>query len=289
MSLKIPRQHSSSISLPKLDCKTTRMSAYASFQPTLRMPQHSMNCDYGPMYYPHRNYGMTADDMDATRMSCPNTYQRLESIVPFETAMERLYTTLTESVSFFKELDSSFEEETRSIRPYVTAAVMEDLWKCKLAVVEAGLPETQGKQPLSHSKHRTSSCASWSKRDHDVASKIGLQPAAAARTSFKAYLQRLDNDLLDALYCRWPFGHLNRCERTLSCMDAGSLSRLHDKIQVQDQALRQITSNVYRLQSCLKEVIQECDMLLIYMKNTKALWQSQTQERGIEPVFLSWR
>lgn len=235
-----------------------------------------MNCDYDSLYHPHRVRGTTTDDMDATMVSCPNIYQRLESIVPFETAMERLYTTLAKCVGFFKELDSSFEEETKTIRAYATAAVMEDLWMCKLAVAEAGLPEKQGKQVPPPPRRRT--------RNHDAASKMGHQ---LPRTSFNAYLQRLDNDLLDALYCRWPFGHLDGCERTLSCMDAGSLCRLRDKIQVQDQALRQVTSNVYRLQSCLKEVIQECDMLLIYMEKTKALWQSQKKGKGIESIFPS--
>lgn len=246
-----------------------------------------MDCDYDSLYHSRHVYGSNVSDMDTTRMGS-NIYHRWESVVPFELAMERLYTTVAESVGFFKELDSSFEEETKTIRPYATAAVMEELWKCKAAVADSGLPEKQDKHLPSYSRHRSNSCRTWLKRERDVPGKkdYHAQPVAAARTSFNVYLQRIDNDLLDALYCRWPSEQLDGGERTLSCVDVDGLHRLHEKLWVQDQALRRIASKVYRLRSCLKEVIKECYMLLIYMEKTKALWQPQKKGEGAEPVFI---
>ncbi|RJE19273.1 hypothetical protein PHISCL_08392 [Aspergillus sclerotialis] len=202
--------------------------------------------------------------------------------------MDRLYTTLGDSVDFFNEIDSSFEEETKAVRTYATAAVMEELWKCKVAATEAGSTEIQDKN--SHLRHRSHMCGPSLKRSRDVAGKPDhlIQPATAAKIGFNGYLQRIDHDILDAIYCRWPLEKPESYEESPFCMDTDSLQRLRDKIWVQDQALRQITNKIYRTRPCLKEVIKECDMLLVYMEKTKELWQIHKKGKNTEPVFSSF-
>lgn len=246
------------------------------------MSQYSMNCDYDSTYHSH-HHGSSVGGID-TRRSCSNICHRWESLVPFEVAMDRLYTTLGESVDFFKEIDDSFEEETKTVRTYATDAVMEELWKCKMAATEAGSAEAQDKN--SHSRHWSNIRGPSLKRNRDVAGKPDhrIQPTTPARTGFNGYLQRIDHDLLDAIYCRWPSEKPESHETSVFCMDIDSLQRLRNKIWVQDQVLRQITNKVYRTQPCLKEVIKECDLLLVYMEKTKELWQIQ-KEKNTEPVF----
>lgn len=203
--------------------------------------------------------------------------------MPFETAMERLYGTLTESVHFFKTVDSSFEEETRIIRSYAPATILDELWKCKFAAMEAVTEKQDTSSSSSSHPRRRSFCGSWLKktraRDGGKIPMDQFQAAGAGRLSFHEFLQSVDHDLLDALYCRWPSDQVESCESTsLSCMDVDCLNRLREKLWMQDQALRRITSKVFKAQSCLKEVVKECDLLLIYMDKTKGLWQSAKKE-----------
>ena len=243
-----------------------------------------MGFDYDSTYHPHHLHGSNADDVD-TRGSCPNICHQWESIVPFEIAMDRLCTTLAESIDFFNELDNSFEEETKTVRTYATATLMEELWKCKVAATETRSPEIQDKGAQPQPRHRSNLCVPWLKKSRDVAGKTDhrTQPATAASTGFNEYLQRIDHDILDAIYCQWPFERQESSETPLSCIYVDALQRLHSKLWIQDQALRQITNKIYRIQPCLREIIKECDLLFIYMEKTRKLWQAYKEGKGTEP------
>ncbi|RMJ22150.1 hypothetical protein PHISP_06981 [Aspergillus sp. HF37] len=238
------------------------------------------HCDYSP--YPYTHHPPTPS---TTPTACASDqFQRWEPLVPFETAMESLYTTLTAAVASFKTLDSSFDEETRSIRAYASSAVMEELWKCKVSFPTpaggsgwAAAKHGGDSHSHSHSRHRNGLCGgTTAKKKH--ASKPD-QPAPANSATIYDHLQSIDHVLLDAIYCRWPCEQADGCDKpptslSMSCLDIDGLNRLREKLWVQDQALRRIsgTNRVVRARSCLAEVVKECEMLLFYLERTRALW-----------------
>lgn len=276
----------------------------------------------------HHHYHIHTDPMSPSchhQSHCPNANPnptpnpRYESPIPFETALERLYTTLSDSVSFFKFLERSFEEETKFIRVYVSEGVLGSLWGEKVSL-PVSLPEGGGSESSlhspsrthSHSRYRTSS-HSWlrrererdrgrSRRDAPPSEHLSHHPPSNNRTrpitsTLHDHLQNIDHALLDAIYCRWPSetgphsisisnstppNHHPRSSpsstsASLSCLDVDALSRLREKLWVQDQALRGITTSqpgrVFREPECLGEVVKECELLVFYLGRVRGLWR----------------
>lgn len=237
------------------------------------MSQYTLPCDYSPCpYTPHPPTPSTTPITCAA--ACVQT-QRWDSLVPFEKAMGRLYATLTDAVSFFKALDTSFDEETRLIQGYASNAVMEELWKCKITSSisrgEIGAPK---REESSQQRYRNGFCG-WARRSRHT-SRQG-QPGNAGQASFYEHLQSIDHDLLDAIYCRWPSEQAEPGEQqqAMSCLDVDGLNRLREKLWVQDQALRRITSTnwVVRVRCCLGEIVKESELLLFYLERARGLWE----------------
>lgn len=282
----------------------------------------------------HHHYHIHTDPMSPSchhQSHCPNANPnptpntRYESPIPFETALERLYTTLSDSVSFFKFLERSFEEETRFIRGYVSEGVLGSLWGEKVSLPvslsggggngsgsgsESSLHSPSRTHSHSHSRYRTNS-HSWLRRERErdrgkrrrdapPSEHLSHHPPSNNRTrpitsTLHDHLQNIDHALLDAIYCSWPSepgphsiynsnspNHHPRSSpsstsTSLSCLDVDALSRLREKLWVQDQALRGITASqpgrVFREPKCLGEVVKECELLVFYLGRVRGLWR----------------
>lgn len=236
------------------------------------MSQYNLPCDYSPC--PYTPYTPTPSTTPITCPAASLQSQRWDSVVPFETAMRRLYATLVDAVSFFKTLGASFDEETRLIRRYASNAVMEELWKCKItsSISRREIAAPRREEP-SQQRYRNGFYG-WARRSRDTPRQG--PPGNAGQVSFYEHLQSIDHDLLDAIYCRWPSEQAEPGEKqqAMSCLDVDGLNRLREKLWVQDQALRRITSTnrVVRARCCLGEIVKESELLLFYLEQTRGLW-----------------
>lgn len=195
-------------------------------------------------------------------------HRKRESDVSFENAMSRLYGTLMDAVSFFKDFDSSFTNETSGIKPYATPAILDELWKNKVIPVEKG--------NNSHSARRTSSDG-WEGSDEGSAS-------GQSDGSLQEHLKLVLDEMSEATFFRTSLGGRGERGESVSSSDIDSLKRLQEKLAIQYGALHKISGKVHKVRKYFQEFIKESELVLIYMDKSRELWDlsHDNTEKGKE-------
>jgi hypothetical protein len=145
------------------------------------------------------------------------------SSMPFQTALQRLATTLAEALAFFNHLEHSFTRATDPISAHVGSEVLDRIWASRVAGArdEGGYFYLGGHGDMDMDMDMDMdtgyTCMSWMQklRTRIVAFftnkpkfKPRLKPTAITipPSTFHDHLTRLQKDLHEALTARWPRG-----------------------------------------------------------------------------------
>lgn len=152
------------------------------------------------------------------------------SSMPFQTALQRLSTTLAEALAFFNHLEHSFTRATDPIRAHVGSEVLDRIWESRVA----GARDEEGcfylgvhgdwHEDMDMDTDTGYTCIPWmqKQRARIVAFFTNNKPKFKFRTKFKPrpkptattipastfhdHHTRLQKDLHEALTARWPRG-----------------------------------------------------------------------------------
>ena len=171
-----------------------------------------------------------------TSTRAPNTAieDQPPSSMPFQTALQRLSTTLAEALAFFNHLEHSFTRATDPIRAHVGSEVLDRIWESRVA----GARDEEGcfylgvhgdwHEDMDMDTDTGYTCIPWmqKQRARIVAFFTNNKPKFKFRTKFKPrpkakptattipipastfhdHHTRLQKDLHEALTARWPRG-----------------------------------------------------------------------------------
>ncbi|KAL2005318.1 hypothetical protein VTN00DRAFT_2529 [Thermoascus crustaceus] len=192
--------------------------------------------------------------------------------VPFETAMDQVYATLTDAVSFFRDFDGSFASDISAIKAYASPAIIDELWKAKVLHLEKSY-----RQRSSPSSRRAAPVVDdgWGSGGDSSGNSLVIEG------SFQEHIKRVRKDMEDAIYSRLP----PRAERGgyTSGLYIDSMNRLREKLSIQHETLLRICGRIYKVPSYVHEFIKESELVLVYMDKTRSLWQPESvkdEDRG---------
>lgn len=187
--------------------------------------------------------------------------------VPFETAMDQLYTTLMDAVGFFKNFESSFASDIGAIKPYASPAIIDELWKAKVL----DLDKSCRLRSSSSSSRRAVPVVDdgWRKADDSNSSPPVVEG------SFQEHIKRVREVMEDAIHSR----SREHGER-LSRLGIDSMNRLWEKLSIQHETLRRICGKMYKVRSYVHEFVKECELILVYMDKSRDLWQPEGVKDG---------
>lgn len=197
-------------------------------------------------------------------------YQTMEDTgVPFETALQRLYSTLSEALAFFNHLDRSFNQDTKNVSNYTKTPVLDQIWKAKVAAARHGFPD--GQQQTYES--------TWQKHKATLKAKMGMSGnshvnSSVVNTGFHDYIKRIEKDLLETVHARWPCGIKTGLEQEImSNMALICLSYMYDKMSQLASRMPEVKKEVQRSYSIFRGFVKEAELLQISLKQNGEFWQ----------------
>lgn len=204
------------------------------------------------------------------RRRIPSTFSK----TAFRNALQQLHTTLRGSIRFFRDFEENYLRETRAIKPYASARVMEELWTSKAV--------SSDRDPSS----RPSQCRQSDQRGMD--GKYA-KPVFRGET-FRDHIQYIKEDFENALNCgprpyrkqpqRQRVGSTGCSDSVASArLDAESTERLMGKLAGQYKVLGKILCNIYKVRSYVQEFIKESELLASYLDKSRNLWKVEEQEQ----------
>ena len=189
--------------------------------------------------------------------------------LPFETALRRLHSTLTEALTFFNQLNHSFNQDIKTVSNYTKTPVLDQIWKAKVAAAKHGLP-----QQLPES--------TWQKHKDMLKAKImgsdgsgdNYVNSSAVTTGFHDYIKRIEKDLFETIHARWPRGIKSGLEHEMTFNIALiCLSYTYHRMAEFASYLQRFDKEIQHIHSVFRGFVRDAELLQISLEQNWEFWQ----------------
>ena len=189
--------------------------------------------------------------------------------LPFETALRRLHSTLTEALAFFNQLNHSFNQDTKTVSNYTKTGILDQIWKAKVAAAKHGLPQQQLPE------------STWQKHKATLKAKImgsnngGCSvDSHAVPTGFHDYIKRIEKDLFETIHARWPRGIKTDLEHEMTFNIALiCLSYMYHRMAEFASYLQRFDKEIQHSHSVFRGFVRDAELLQISLEQNWEFWQ----------------
>jgi hypothetical protein len=216
------------------------------------------------------------DKMPAFPISDPPTqplvpYQDMEDTgLPFEAALQRLHSTLTEALAFFSQLNHSFNQDTKTVSNYTKTSILDQIWKAKVAAAKHGLPQQQLPES-TWQKHKATLKAKIMGSDGNGNNYVN---PCTITTGFHDYIKRIQKDLFETVHARWPRGIKTGLEHEMTFNIALiCLSYMYHRMAEFASNLQRFDKEIQQNHSMFRGFVREAELLQISLEQNEEFWQ----------------
>lgn len=198
-------------------------------------------------------------------------YQDMEDTgLPFEAALQRLRSTLTEALAFFNQLSYSFIQDTKTVSNYTKTPILDQIWRAKVAAAKHGLPQKQLPES-TWQKHKATLKAKIMGSDDNGNNYVS---PCAMTTGFHDYIKRIQKDLFETIHARWPRGIKTGLEPEMTFNIALiCLNYMYHRMAEFASNLQRFDKEIQHSHSVFRGFVREAELLQISLEQNEEYWQ----------------